>query len=338
MDMAAGLPDLNTWMVQVSQRLTALEKENSELREALALKADTAAVPTKEQFDQLRVATQTLPEQLCASLQLKADAGAVPTNEQFEQLRSTVAQKSFVDKVPTIEDMQNTQKMLDAATLQAKASDSQFQDVWSALSKKADAVPTVAQIQELRVSVEAKADRAGVPSTAQFQDLCSALAKKADADAVPTAAQLNELQVSVEAKADLGHIQTINNALENKADVSSIPSGSQLHELWAAIAQKADAGTVATSQHLLESSLESKAGRADLPSSAHFRELWTAMSMKADADALADTPSRKELQELRDELAGKDPEEQRKRARTGLGSWFASPARTTRGNLGQSDD
>ncbi|CAE8581414.1 unnamed protein product [Polarella glacialis] len=85
-------PDVNGWFLNVARRLAALEKENCELRAALAAKADAEAVPTKQQVDQLQ-----------REIKSKTDHEDVPSNEQFHQLCATVARKADADGVPTSE-------------------------------------------------------------------------------------------------------------------------------------------------------------------------------------------------------------------------------------------
>jgi|EP00927_Polykrikos_kofoidii_P065827 hypothetical protein len=203
--------------------------ELEEFRRLMDLKANAAEVPTLTQFDGLAArldvqvpATCGLPrmdlnlEELMIRLEEKANVIDVPSLGAFKQLAEEVDKKAStytVDelankldyKADTCDVSSSAQLERLRETVERKAK--QQRELTEAVRRKADAdaVPTLADIESIRKSVE----RHVHISTVHHQKVVAALEKKANNNEVATPAQIEIVDEKLSQKADVDEVPTI---------------------------------------------------------------------------------------------------------------------------------
>lgn len=172
-----------------------------------------------------------------------------------------------------------------------------------------------AQLDELRVKLESKADVGSVPTTSQFCDLqaqvrdvlrgngpkglaqldkiSAEMIRKNDLLDLPSVKQLEDLAAQVERK-----VNALSTKIDQKANIRDVPSRSQFEELEATVQSK---GSLRELQKL-SVDLQRKANAKQVPSVQQFSELQNIVASKIDANLV---PTIHQVNELAAEMKRK---------------------------------
>mmetsp|Transcript_21474 Transcript_21474/g.65007 ORF Transcript_21474/g.65007 Transcript_21474/m.65007 type:complete len:724 (+) Transcript_21474:45-2216(+) len=206
-------------------------------------------------------------------------------------LRSICANYFESRTVQVLQEIQQAQERLTA----------QLQELSLAVERKADVagVPTLASFEELVSEVAGQALREHAPTTTQLEHLTARLERKADARAVPTLAQFHELEAEVQRKANSRDVAPLAQLQKLTATVQRKPSAAQLQELQAEVERKVDAHLVPTLAQVqeLSTTLGRKADASSVVTVAQLQKVAAALERKADKEEVG------EMEQLR-KMAG----------------------------------